>query len=218
MMVLYLFIQSPIKDKVKVMQQVLQELILLAVNTCVLVIASLDLDAKIGPLSRRIAGGIILYCNFLLSLLGPLLIITTIIMRLLAMRKRTKVQNESSVVVAVRPDIAEISADHQQRDAVREPHPIQMNNESTIQLVQTQLDQSELREHSSILPEAKHEIEFDQQIQGMSNQDRLRRQGNKKRAAWNFVQPIEEPSQLITSNLQKDQGNLKLDEKNACLK
>ena len=46
LMVLYLFIQSPIKDKLRLVQQVSQELILLVINTCLLVIAALDRYAK----------------------------------------------------------------------------------------------------------------------------------------------------------------------------
>ena len=185
LMMLYLLMRTPIKDKVRLGQQIIQELILLLVNTCVLVIASIDLSVRADSLTRRIAGEIILYCNLLLSLLGPVFIVLLVILKLLAMRRRIKISSEFSVV-AITTNTVSISVADQQRGQDREPSFSQMNNESTIQLVQTQLDRSQLHESTLILPEVRHESDFNQQIPGISNQNRLREQINRRREAQNL--------------------------------
>ena len=206
LMVLYLFMRTPIKNKFKLVQQILQELILLVVNTCVLMIASLDLSARVDSLTRRIAGEIILYSNLLLSLLGPVFIVLLIILELLAIRRKNKIHSESSVV-AINRNTDNISVANQNRD--RGPSFSQRNNESIIQLVQMQLDQSQLRESPSVFPQVKHKLDSDQQILNISNQSRLRGQVKRKGGARNLPQTIQEPSLLVTRNLDSNQANSK---------
>ena len=210
LMILYLLTSSPIKEKVRLAQQVSQELILFTVNTCVLLLACLDPSTTVDSSARRTAGGIILYCNLLLSLLGPIFVLILITTKLLAMRRANKAPSESN---ATSTNVADPSVLHQQREVGTGPRLNQMNNESTIDLVQDQSNQSQIRESPSIWPGSKHGLDIDGQLLGISKQNRLRGHANKKGAARNLAINSQGPSALLTNTLGRNQVNTKLDER-----
>ena len=87
-MLLYLCIRYPIKSKPKLAQYIVQEVILLVVNTCVLTTASLDRAGAEAIATRRIMGGIFLYCNFILTFLVPAIMVLLAVSKLVTMIKR----------------------------------------------------------------------------------------------------------------------------------
>ena len=100
LMLLYLCVRCPIKEKSKLAQYIIQEAILLMVNTCVLTIASLDLAGVESLSTRRMMGDIFLYCNFLLAFLVPVIMVLSVTSKLITMVKsRMKVNKIPETIV-----------------------------------------------------------------------------------------------------------------------
>ena len=205
-MILYLFIQSPIKEKLPLVQQILQEMILLVVNVCILVIASLDLSEKLDISTRIVVGAIILNCNLILSILGPVFTVLLIIVRLLAFRRGAQAPTELRVAL---PNRAMISGET--RSKKNRPRLSHINEESRIGLFHSRLDQSQTRDLSSILPNPKHKSNNDERAVKASGQSRLKRGIDRNHLSKNLVQNHKDSSLLGIDTVSKAQMKRKLD-------
>ena len=94
LMVLYLCIGYPIRDKARLCQYIAQEVVLLIVNAVVLATACLDLnDTRAIPL-RFFMGETVLYSNLVLSIIGPVSALIQIIIKVKAYLHARKASRE----------------------------------------------------------------------------------------------------------------------------
>ena len=186
-MILYLLIRLPIKEKLKCVQQILQEVILLVVNVCVLVIASLDLSEKLDISTRVAAGTIILYCNLILSILGPTFTVLLIIVQLLTSRRGAQTQTELRVAPIDR---------------------VVVNDESGIELFNSRLDQSQ-----TCLPNSKQALNNDRQAVNISSQNRLKKEIDTRKLSMNLPQNHKDSSPLQIDIVDETQMRKQLDER-----
>ena len=133
-MFLILCITYPIKHKLRLMQYILQEGLLLVVNICVLIVACLDLTGKESYSTRKAAGEIFLYCNSIISMLGPAVLVLMVVEKLISLRRKEKVMEAREVV------ITNTNAKDTSMALPQQSHGA--NNESNIKLNQSGADQS----------------------------------------------------------------------------
>ena len=141
-MVLYLCLKYPMKSKLKLVQCIAQEMLLLVVNICVLIVASLDLSQKENYSTKKILGEIFLYVNMILSMLGPVFIMLMIIEKVIAL-KQGREDSQSSQVRPMNGTNLPVNI------ITRAPQGcLQTNNESNLVLAQGGLDQSQINDTS----------------------------------------------------------------------
>ena len=141
LMVFYLCFKYPVQNKLKLVQYIIQEAILLVVNVCVLIVACVDLTGKESYSIKKIAGEIFLYYNMILSMLGPVVIVLMVVENLIALIKRRRGAESRAGVANSKDVIPNISA------VVPQENP-QPNNESNIMLFPTGVNQSQIHDIS----------------------------------------------------------------------
>ena len=141
-MILYLCLKYPIKSKLRLGQYIIQELLLLVANICVLIVASLDLSPKEDDSTKKIAGEIFLYMNMVLSMLGPVFLVLIVIEKLIALKRGQK-SSQSSQVRPMNENALPVNI------MTRAPQGcLQTNNESNLVLAQEGLNQSQIGDTS----------------------------------------------------------------------
>ena len=150
-MVLYLFIRYPVKDKLKLSQYIIQEILILIVNVCVMIVAGLDHAGVEAYSTKKALGDIFTYCNMILSMLSPFYIVMFIIAKVMSLIStkrpvppiRLHVVNRNMSVTSQAPVIARDSHGKTKIAVSEEPQ-----NESDLVLVQNVLDQSQSHSQS----------------------------------------------------------------------
>ena len=74
-MMIYLIARYPLKQKVKLAQYIVLEAVLLVVNICVLALAAYDHRHMEALHQRKMIGNIVVSCNIVLRVLGPIFIV-----------------------------------------------------------------------------------------------------------------------------------------------
>ena len=140
-MFLYLCIKYPVINKLKLTQYIIQEAILLTVNVCVLIIACINLTGKEGYSTKKLAGEIFLYCNMILSMLGPVVILLMVVEQVIALIKNRRATKSRGVIDISTNIIPNVSGVVPQKI-------LQSNNESNIMLFRTGMNQSQVHDLS----------------------------------------------------------------------
>lgn len=78
-MLLYLLIRRPFVQKLKLINHVIQEVILLVANICVLALAVYDYRGEIVPSTRQSLGSMILFCNIAFRAVGLVLTVLQLV-------------------------------------------------------------------------------------------------------------------------------------------
>ena len=142
-MVLYLCFKHPMKSKLRLGQHIIQEIILLVVNICVLTVANIDVSQKEAYSTKRVMGEIFLYCNIILSLLGFAFPIFMIVEKLIALTQSKKPSESRAEVVSPHHETLPVNPDTRARQ-----ERTKANNDSNLVLIQDGLDQSQIYESS----------------------------------------------------------------------
>ena len=142
-MVLYLCFKYPIKNKLRLGQHIIQEIILLVVNACVLVVACVDLSQKEGYSTKRITGEIFLYCNTILSMLSFVFPVLMVIEKLIILAQSKRLSESREGVISISHKTLPVNI------AIRARQDrLQSNNDSNLVLFQGGLNQSQIDDGS----------------------------------------------------------------------
>ena len=142
-MVLYLCFKYPINNKLRLGQHIIQEVILLVVNACVLIFACADMSQKEAYSTRGMTGDIFLYCNTILSMLGFVFPVLMIIEKLVILAQSKKLSESRGKVVPIEHKASPVDI----MTRVRKGN-LKSNNDSNLVLIQGGLDQSQIDDGS----------------------------------------------------------------------
>ena len=110
LMLLYLaLIRSP-KEKLKLVQYLIQEIILLVVNICVLVIAVIDATEFDAVSAKKLAGDSIIVCNTIFTISGTIFICLSLVVSMWYIVKEKWSKRQASRQVQALPSILEIQS------------------------------------------------------------------------------------------------------------
>ena len=104
-MIVYLIWRYPIKNPIKLLQNVVQEIVLMIVNGCIVTLAIFD-TAKIGnDEARKTIGDVIMYCSIVFSWLGLVFLLITAIFSLITHFMNQRYKKQRAVFLLQRADL-----------------------------------------------------------------------------------------------------------------
>ena len=104
-MILYLIRRYPIRNSIKLLQNIVQEIVLMIVNGCIVTLAIFD-AAKIGSAqSREKIGDVIMYCGIVFSWLGLVFLLISAVFNLIIHCRNQRYKKERAVFLMQRANL-----------------------------------------------------------------------------------------------------------------